>query len=60
MHSASELPGDQDPGKSLAGFRGKGVDVAIVLDAVSMHRNSVRINRSAADVLLAPRDIPVE
>ncbi len=40
VHCASELPSDQDPGKSLVGFRGKGVDVAIALDAVSMHRTT--------------------
>ena len=54
------FPTTRSQKKNLAGFRGKGVDVVIVLDAESMHLNNDHIYRSAAGVLPVPRDIPVE
>ena len=56
----SEMPDETDPEKHLAGFRGKGVDVYISVDANEMRRDGIPIYRSVAGVLLGPQAVPVE
>ena len=47
IHCASKMPADRTPGFVPVGFRGRGVDVAIVLDNRSLQRDNIPIYRTS-------------
>ena len=60
IHCSSVLPDERNPNAPVAGFRRKGVDVVIALDADLLRRHNVRSYRSAAGVVLIPQTVSVD
>ena len=60
IHCSETLPDERCPDQVLTGFRGKGVDVVIIIDAPQLAKRGRSVFRSAAGVLLIPDAVPVE
>ena len=59
IHCSDTMPDERIGNQHIVGFRGKGVDVMIAIDAPLMAEYGRPIFRSAAGVLLIPDPVPV-